>query len=206
MEGVRSFCKSLLKFSLLIILLTASINCGVKDKKYYTHPNAYLVDQLANKKVIMLADFAHGLALPYKSLITLLNEWIDKVKSGESQVYKLSLILEADTQEVAILNEFIATGDWKPFIDYWLPYNTMEWLEFCADLRSLKQRIDSLNTDSLHKISFTLFGGEPGNIFDDPHILMLSKEDGSRYFVNVRDSLTAKNIIKHLRIMKIVKQ
>ena len=192
----------------VIILLASSINCGTNKQKYYTHPNSYIIDQLAHKKIIMLGDFKYGYPLPYKSLIALLNKWVDKVKSGESKSYDIILVLEADTQEVRKLNEFISTGKWELFIDYWLPYNTMEWLEFCADLRSLKLQIDSLNENQDFKpgISFILYGGEAGNIFDNPQFLHLSKEEGSKYFVNERDSITAKNIIEYLKRIKMKRQ
>jgi hypothetical protein len=185
---------------LAIVLLGSSINCGTNNKKYHTNPNSYIVDQLANKKIIMLGDFRHGYPLPYKSLIFLLNKWFDKVKDGDSKIYDISLILEADTQEVARLNEFISSGNWTPFIKYWLPYNTMEWFEFCANLRSLKLKLDSLNAahDLSNKISFDIFGAEAYNIFDNPQILGLSIKEGSKYFVNIRDSLSANNIIKYM--------
>ncbi len=197
---VSSMKNNSLKIFFVVFLFTTAINCGVTGKKYYTHPNSYIIDQLANKKIIMLADFAHGYPLPYKSLIFLLNKWIKKVKNGESKDHDIVLILEADTQEVNNLNEFISSGNWKPLMDYWLPYNTMEWLEFCADLRSLNMKIDSLNEqkDFIPKISFDIFGGEVYNILDNPKGLQLSKEEGAKYFVNVRDSLTAKNIIGYL--------
>ncbi len=185
----------------VIVFLGSSIYCSKTERDYHTNPNSYIVDQLVNKKVIMHGDFAHGYPLPYKSLIFLLDKWIDKVSKGESKSYNITLILEADTQEVAKLNDFIDTGNWEPFIDYWLPYNTMEWLEFCAELRSLKSQIDSLNTTK-HlnpKISFSIFGGESYNVFDNPQSLQISKEEGSKYFVHIRDSLTAKNIIEYLK-------
>lgn len=192
---------------LAVVFLVSSINCSKTERNYYTNPDSYIVDQLENKKIIMLGDFTHGYPLPYKSLIFLLDKWIDKVSRGESKSYNIALILEADTQEVSKLNEFIVTGNWEPFIDYWLPYNTMEWLEFCADLRSLKLQIDSLNTNNHFKakISLNIFGGESYNIFDNPQSLQLPQEEGSEYFVHIRDSLTAENIIKYFKENKIRK-
>ena len=203
MTVTDSQCNSSITILFVIILLVSSINCDThtNEQKYYTHPNSYIVDQLLHKKIIMLGDFRHGYPLPYKSLISLLNKWYDKVKSGESKSNNIVLVLEADTQEVRKLNEFVSTGEWKPFVDYWLPYNTVEWLEFCADLRSLKLQIDSLNENQDFKpgISFSLYGGETGNIFDNPQFLHLSKKEGSKYFVNIRDSLTSKNVIGYLK-------
>jgi hypothetical protein len=185
---------------LIIFFILFSINCSQTEQKYHTNPNSYVVIQLANKKIIMLGDFGHGYPLPYKSLIHILNKWFDKVSRGDSKSYDITLVLEADTQEVSKLNEFILTGNWEPFVDYWLPYNTMEWFEFCSELRSLKLQIDSLNTNGHlnHKISFNIFGGESYNIFDNPQSLQLSIEEGSEYFVHIRDSLTAKNITQYL--------
>ncbi len=194
------FSNILMRVTFLLIISTSSIYCGVKNQKYYTHPNAYIIDQFANKKIIMLADFSHGYALPYKSLIWLMNEWTDKVKSGQSKIYNLSLVLEADTQEISNLKKFLLNGDYEPLIKFWLPYNTMEWLEFCADLKSLAAKIKKINEDKSfhHKINFDLFGGEAFNVFDSPKKYQFSKIEGIKYFINLRDSLTSHNIIAYL--------
>ncbi|MHB8339508.1 MAG: hypothetical protein ACYDEE_18995 [Ignavibacteriaceae bacterium] len=200
MEKSYPFRNSIIRVALLIIIFTTSISCGVKNQKYHTHPNAYIINQLAHEKIVMLADFSHGYALPYKSLISLLNKWIDKVKSGECKDYNLSLILEADTQEVSNLKKFLLNGNYGSLLKFWLPYNTMEWLEFCADLREIDMKINKLNEDKnfTHKIHFDLSGGETYNVFDSPKKYQSSKIEGIKFFVNLRDSLASQNIITYL--------
>ena len=200
MKKYYFFHNSIIRVALLLIILTSSINCEAKNRKYYTHPNAYIINQLAHGKIVMLADFSHGYALPYKSLISLLNEWIYKVKSGESKDYNLSLILEADTQEVSNLKKFLLNGNYESLLKFWLPYNTMEWLEFCADLRALDMKIDKLDEDKSfsHKIHLDLSGGETYNVFDSPKKYQSSKIVGIKFFVNLRDSLASQNIIAYL--------
>ncbi|MHB8335844.1 MAG: hypothetical protein ACYDEE_00305 [Ignavibacteriaceae bacterium] len=190
----------IIKILFAIIILTSPINCGTTKRKYYTHPNAYIVDQLAHKKIIMLADFAHGYPLPYKSLIFLLNKWFDKVETGKSKDFDITLILEDDKEIIDNLKQYISTGNWKPVMHYWLPYSNMEMLEFYADIRTLNLKIDSLNArnDLKHRINFDIYGGEPFNVFDNPRLLQLSKEDGAKYFANIRDSVTAQNICAYL--------
>ena len=200
MKKYYFFRNSIIRVALLIIILTSSINCGVKNREYYTHPNVYIIDQLAHEKIVMLADFSHGYALPYKSLISLLNEWVYKVKSGESKDYNLSLILEADTQEVSNLKMFLLNGNYESLLKFWLPYNTMEWLEFCADLRALDMKINKLDEDKSfpHKINFDLSGGETYNAFDNPKKYQFSKIEGQKFFVDLRDSSASQNIIAYL--------
>ena len=66
----------------------------------------------------MRGDFAHSAPLSYKSLISLLNEWFEKVKTGEPKDNNTALVLEADPQQVNKPKELITTGNWKPFLDY----------------------------------------------------------------------------------------
>ncbi|MCL5030925.1 MAG: hypothetical protein M1480_18110 [Bacteroidetes bacterium] len=199
MEKAYFFRNSITRVALLLIILTSSINCGVKKQKYFTHPNAYLVNQLANKKIIMLADFAHSYPLPYKSLIFLLDKWLEMVKSGESKSDNIVLVLEADTQEVSNLKNFIATGNLTPLIKFWLPYNTLEWIEFCEDLRNISLKVKSFNEQrEVPKIYFDILAGETFNVFDNPEGIKRTREEDAKFFVNIRDSLSAKRIINYL--------
>ncbi len=199
MGNASSFKKYILKNLWIIVIIFLFTSCNTSQQNFHLHPNSYIVDQLSNKKIIMLGDFQHLNALPYKSLISLLQEWLDKVRNGESKDYNIVLILEAGPQEVSILKQFISTGNWKPLLDFWLPYSTIEWLEFCADLRSVVDQINKINDHSYYsKIRFDIFGGEESNIFDHPEFLKYSKSEGSKYFVNIRDSITSQNIINYL--------
>lgn len=190
---------SVLLFALVILSIT-SVKCGIGRREYYTNPNIYLVSRLAHVRIIMLSDFYHSASLPFKTLVSLLSEWVTEAAGGKSKDTKVVLVLEDDKQIVDNLKSFISAGDWKPLVDYWLPYNSMEWLEFCADLRALNLRIDSLDSRPgvRQKISFDILGGEASNIFDDPSLLRQSKEEGAKYFVGTRDSLSARNVSAYL--------
>lgn len=170
--------------------------CSPSRSKYYSDPGAYLVKQLASRRIVMLADFEHSAPLPYHTLTSFLDKWADEVAAGQSNDRNLVLVLEADGRIVHNLDDFIATGNWRPLIDYWLPFNTMEWLEFCDDLRGLTLRIDSLNAGrgASRRIRFCIIGGESSDFLDDPRFLSMSRAQGNRYFVNIRDSLSALNI------------
>jgi hypothetical protein len=147
----------------------------------------------------MLGDFAHSYPLPYKSLIFLLDKWFEKVKAGELKADNIVLVLEADTQEVSNLKNFIATGNLTPLIKFWLPYNTLEWIEFCEDLRNISLKVKSFNEKKgVSKISFDIFAGETFNVFDNPEGIKRTREEAAKYFVNIRDSLSAKRIISYL--------
>jgi hypothetical protein len=70
---ISSVQNNYFKISFVILLVAAAIIYLEWDKKYYYNPDSYIIDQLANKKIIMLGDFGHGYPLPFKSLISLLN-------------------------------------------------------------------------------------------------------------------------------------
>ena len=183
----------------LIIIFFLFISCSNIQQKFHTNPDSYIVNQLANKRIIMLGDFSHSSPLPYKSLVSLLEEWLKEIRNSKSKDYNIVLALEADTQEVSILKQFLSTGKWKPLFDFWLPYNSMEWLEFCANLKSFTIEIEKLNErKNFPKINFDILGGESSNIFDHPEFLRYSKLDGSKYFINTRDSISAQIIISYL--------
>lgn len=146
----------------------------------------------------MLADFGHRQPLPYQSLIAVLNRWISMVEVKESNQHNLSLILEWDDEIITDINDYLKTGDLEKILDFWLPYGSLEMLEFFSDLRKIKQKIISINQTSSEKIIFEIIGGEVSNLFNEPKFLKQSKLDGSKYFVSERDSLSANKIIRYL--------
>lgn len=187
--------------ALVIILFVGISSCEDAHPRYIENPNAYLVSQLAHKRIIMLGDFYHSAPLPYETIMSLLNEWVDEVAAGRSGDRNVVLILEADRQIVNNLKSFISGGDWGILARYWLPYNTLEWFEFCSELRQLHFKIDSLNSvKSAFKdsISLSIFGGEPYNVLDNSELLGLSKAQIAKGFVNLRDSVSAYKVIHYL--------
>ena len=150
-----------------VILSASSSDCGRTEQKYHTNPNTYIVDRLANKRIIMLADYQHYYPLPLKSLTSLLEEWVEKVKSGESNDYEIVLTLELDSEDISVIKQFLASGDWEPLTNYFLPNFSTEWLEFIADLKEINNKIKNLNErPGFPKINFDLFGGEEDNILE----------------------------------------
>ena len=197
-KGYR-FINYSIRATLIIIISFLFVSCNHSQQKFYTNPDSYIIDQFANKRVIMLGDFMHYSPVSYESLISLLKEWLVKIQHGKSKDHNIVLILEADTQEVSNLKQFLSTGNWKPLLEYWLPYCSLEWLEFCSNLRAFDNEIRELNErKDFNKINFDIYGGEYGSIFDSPELLRDSKSEGSKFFINKRDSISAQNVISYL--------
>jgi hypothetical protein len=182
-------------FCLTIILL---LSCN-QSRKYIENPEEQIIQELSQKRIVMLGDFAHGFPLPYQSLVKTLSTWLTMVEEGESEIKNLALFLEEDKQINDLLKLYIKTGDMDPFLDIALPNTSIERLEFYSDLRRLSKRIDSLNKrfPSSEQIVFDIQGPEAMNIFD-PMIIDSSERASKLYFVNKRDSLISSNIISYL--------
>jgi hypothetical protein len=103
-------------------------------------------------------------------------------------------MLEDDTLEVNNIKDFVNTGNWKPLIDIGLLDRTLEWLEFCSDLRLLKLKKDALNAENKFspKISFDIVGAESYTKSDFMQTLKFSKIESAKYFIYRRNSLTSK--------------
>ena len=146
----------------------------------------------------MLADFGHCQPLPYQSLISVLNSWLSMVRNQETDQNNLSLILEWDDEIVADINRYIKTGDLEELLDFWLPYSSLEMLEFFFDLRIISEEIIDINKTSSEKVNFEILGGEVANLFGQPDQLKYSETEAVKAFVNERDSLSANKIISYL--------
>jgi hypothetical protein len=179
----------------ILIPLIIFLSCG-EEKKYKLNPETYLIKQLSEKEIIMFGDFTHGNALPYKSLIFLLDEWLNQIKTGESTDYNLTLVLEGDDEIIDIIKNYISQGNLKPAVEFFAPFGTLEILEFYSDLRSFAQKVDSINnTNKISEyVKFNIIGGEPFNLSNNTEILAASEVESSRFFVNTRDSLIANKI------------
>jgi len=170
-----------------------------QPEKYISTPEEQIVQELSQRRIIMLGDFAHGFPLPYHSLILTLSTWLTMLEKGESYQNHLTLFLEEDRQITDLLKLYIKNGDLEPFLDFVLPYTSIERLEFYSDLRRISKRIDSLNgsLSPSKQISFDIQGPEPMNVFD-PRMIDSSARASMLFFVNERDSLTALNVIIYL--------
>ncbi len=185
-------------FLLLISLWLAS--CWKKEPAFSTHPESKLIKELDHRKIVMLADFRHGQPLSFRSLIFLLDQWIEMLETDKSNQPSLTLVLEWDDEIVGKINKYLETGNLDDFVEFWLPYGSLEMLEFVADLRQIYLKINSLNNElsQNEKIHFEIIGGEVSNLFNDVRLLKQSKHEGVKYFVQKRDSLAANKIIQYL--------
>lgn len=52
-----------------------------------------------------------------------------------------TLALEADARMTDVLSQYLKTGNFEPLLDLWLPNNSMDFLEFSANLRRLALQV-----------------------------------------------------------------
>ncbi|OQX84677.1 hypothetical protein B6D60_08915 [candidate division KSB1 bacterium 4484_87] len=185
-------------FLLLISLWLAS--CQKKEPAFFTHPEYQLIKEFDHRKIVMLADFKHGQPLSFRSLIFLLDQWIEMLAADKSDQRNLTLVLEWDDEIIAKINGYLETGNLDDLVEYWLPYRSLEMLEFLSDLRQFHLKINLMNNELSEsaKIHFEIIGGEVSNLFNDVRLLKQSKYEGVKYFVHDRDSLAANKIIQYL--------
>ncbi|MEN6425534.1 MAG: hypothetical protein ABFE13_09235 [Phycisphaerales bacterium] len=125
------------------------------EKEAYLH----VARQLQEKRVVALADFAHGNAYPYHTLMQVLSNWPDVAAPTGGQ---LVLAMEMDAESAEILREYLRTGDIEPVLEYWLPFSSLDQLAFYGDLREFALRVQRVN-DRLaedRKIGFRVLGLE----------------------------------------------
>jgi len=184
---------------LYITLIVLTCSACSQQNKYITDIEKYITNEFENRRIIMIGDYHHDLALNYQSIIQILTTWVNNLRDGETDVFELSLFLEEDDKITSLLREYMETGSLEPYLGFSLPSTTMERLEFYADLRRIKIQVDSLNKymTSPETITFSVQGPEKYNVFDSG-LIGLPREDGMRFFVEERDSLTAMNIIEYL--------
>jgi hypothetical protein len=188
-----------LKYTGFFIVIIGLFSACSQTNKYIPNPNEQIVRELTQKRIVMLADFAHEWPLPYYSLTSILSTWLTMVGKGECDQNHLTLFLEESEQEASLIRQYLKTGDLNPLLDHFLPSTSLERLEFYSDLRTVTLRIDSMN-GVLHPsklITFDVQGPEAMNILD-PRILDSSDRVARLFFVRDRDSLSAMNIITYL--------
>ena len=189
-------------FSRSVIILIALTLTLCKPPEYQPNPENFLIKELSNRKILVLGDFNHAAAYPYKCLMALLNEWKEQVRTGASKDNDITLVLEMDDELVKIIKSFISDGNIDTVYKYWSPFNSLETFEFYYNLRSFVKEIDNINTkrSSTEKISFDIIGGELFNNFNNPYLFSMSQEQLDRFIITSRDSIIAKKIIDNLNI------
>ena len=98
-------------------------------------------------------------------------------------------MLEWDDEIVYKINRYLETGNVDELVDFWLPYGSLEMLEFFSDLRQIHLKINLINRtpSERKKIHFSIIGGEVSNLFNDVRLLKQSKYEGVKYFVYKRE-------------------
>jgi len=165
---------------------------------YQVEPETYLANELSRYKVVMLGDIQHGGALPWQSLLSVLDHWSTSLQADRHAPRDLTLFLECTEEAADILSSYLQTGDWERLLDYYLPSGTLERLEFYADLREAVSRLPGPEEIESNGESQSLWvrGAEPWGIYDRPAI---TREEAYRCFVEERDEAIAAGILDHLR-------
>jgi hypothetical protein len=163
-------------------------------------PADFVLEKLRANRVVMVEDAGHGDPLYYKVIISSLNKWISKHEqwSFENQTRdlpkKLFLALEIDSIGVNRLKRYFQSGNGIETItpmNFWGDQFTTGTLEFYADLRTLRGRIDAYN--HLHsgdnQISFDIIG--PEKVLD---LSNWTSEKRDNFFVFERDEYSSTRI------------
>jgi hypothetical protein len=182
------------------MVLLPLVACS-QPKSYIQNPGNQLVEELSSHRVVMLADFYHELAPSNRSFINFLNTWLERCRSESFESRKLVLFLEEDEQVAGYIRQYLKTGNLNPFLDFALPSTSLERLEFYADLKRIVEQIESINKTlpASKAVALDIQGPESINAFD-PSMSDSSRQSGSMWFVNQRDSLTANNAIAYIKV------
>lgn len=179
--------------------------------------NGFILDKLQQNRIVMLADFEHGSALPRRSVTEFLNFWIDRIEQGgdrlDSIPSRLFLVLEADSESMGQYGKFaIAEGALELVRRRGIrfaassPNFTVESIEYYHDLCEIQKRVDRHNAvtaqpsaldkyvenkDSTTKqISFEIVGPE-----STINIENWSKSERDSFFIWRRDEYSARRVI-----------
>lgn len=183
----------------LVLFLLAIPGC-TKSRAPELSPEVQIIQQLSQRRIVMMGDFAHDFPLPYHGLISTLETWRSMLKSGESRQNQLVLFLEEDGQVTSLLSQYLKTGDLNPVLEFLLPSTSIERLEFYRELRRIAESVDSMNATlpQSRQIFLDIQGPEARNILD-PALIDSSRRASLLYYVRDRDSLTADNVIRYLQ-------
>lgn len=149
---------------LILLVAIASGRAAGAGLPHETEAFRYIARQLETERVVALADFAHGNAYPYHTLLQVLSHWLDLATPTGG---RLVLVLEMDPEPTKVLRAYLQTGDMAPVLEYWLPFSSLDQLAFYRDLREFTLRIQRANegSDEEHRIGFDVLGFETFNMW-----------------------------------------
>ncbi len=186
----------------LTLLLLPEVSSRAQERVQFPQPGRYLIQELNSKRIVMLGDFQHENVLPFFTVTTTLNDWLDMVSSGEKVVHHLTLVLEEDDTMIHVLNDYISTGNMQPLIGFYLPTMTLDFFEFAVNLRHFCERVDSINQflPNTERIMFDIYGEEVMGLKSNAgrSLFKASVKDTYHYFVSTRDSVNALKLERYL--------
>lgn len=167
----------------------------------------------------MLGDAIHGHGYFKRMLISLLNEWIEKIENNPDNKtipHKLFLCLETDSLTQLISNQVIDDGEIDNFLRAkideaskyggWEKYS-VDNIEYLFDLREIKQRIEKLNkTLNADQIDLRIVGIESVPPFDFSTAFQMGDEKYRKelfqWFATERDKKVSDNLERLMNINK----
>ncbi|MFC1746595.1 hypothetical protein ACFL35_21565 [Candidatus Riflebacteria bacterium] len=191
--------KKVLVALLLIFFIPVLLYFHCFPEPAVVNPQETLFKELANHRVVMLADFAHSSAYPYHTLTGFLQYWLEKAEQIGGSIRNLTLVLEMDEESQAAKEKFIHTGNLEPYLILF-PDSSLETIEYLFELRDIFKKITVKNKKlpASKKLSFEILGAEDiaGN---RKAFFTMSRDDGYRWFVKKRDKLSAKRVIEYAK-------
>jgi len=163
--------------------------------------NNFILDKVANNRVVMIADEGHGNYMFMRTITNFLNHWIKKFQEdnhAQNIPQNLYLILESDSNQTNSIYRFFSNNDPSELLNPEFIYGyqfTSGVLEFYYDLRKLYYDVELINKNLSkdNKISLKLFGPEKVIDLND-----WSVEQREKYFINERDEYSSRQIINLL--------
>jgi hypothetical protein len=133
--------------------------------------------------------------MPLKAVTSFLEVWIEALEQRNTDLHKLTLVLEKDSEDVKQMLEYIYQGDLDGVYGGG-SFSSLENLEFYSDLKRVMGKIETLNQSrvKLSKINFEIIG--PESTTKEPYYQM-SLEDSFDYFIKKRDQETAQYIFDY---------
>lgn len=167
---------------------------------YHKQPYRQVSIELQGRGVVALGDFSHQNAYPFYTVTQVLSNWLTQASSNGGQ---LTLALEIDAQMAEVLCKYLDSGDLEPVLEFWLPFNSLDLLEFYGHLRDFRLRIRDLNEglSASRQVSFRVLGLEPPSPLSATTLseITLPTMWQAGEVANERDRQIAQNLINHLQ-------
>jgi hypothetical protein len=189
----RNLCLFVLCF---LVIARGLLYSQESNSKYITNPEKYIADEIFNNKITLVGDGIHNSPIYISHITNILNNWYEAVLENEDLNANLTLVLEHDSQSVALMDNYVKTGNIRPLFDFITPGFYLENLEQWYEYRKLYKCIEEANKSRKKKISFCLKGFEVVGI-DTNEYYNLSKEETESYFINERDKYTSNGLIRY---------